>query len=57
MTRIPPRSGTAFELAKGASLTVIDPKAARFPTCRLQRTYVREVISNGRRSITRRRCT
>ncbi|NIJ61827.1 DUF1989 domain-containing protein [Qipengyuania flava] len=49
MTRIPPRSGTAFELAKGASLTVIDPEGSQVSDLLAYNVQdVREVISNGR---------
>ena len=49
MTRIPPRSGTAFELAKGASLTVIDPEGSQVSDLLAYNAQnVREVISNGR---------
>ena len=49
MTRIPPRSGTAFELAKGASLTVIDPEGSQVSALLAYNAQdVREVISNGR---------
>ncbi|WP_306094205.1 urea carboxylase-associated family protein [Qipengyuania flava] len=49
MIRIPPRSGTAFELAKGASLTVIDPEGSQVSDLLAYNAQdVREVISNGR---------
>lgn len=49
MTRVPPRSGTAFELAKGASLTVIDPEGSQVSDLLAYNAQdVREVISNGR---------
>ena len=49
MTRIPPRSGTAFELAKGASLTVIDPEGSQVSDLLAYNAPdVREAISNGR---------
>lgn len=49
MTRIPPRSGTAFELAKGASLTVIDPEGSQVSDLLAYNAQdVREAISNGR---------
>lgn len=49
MTRIPPRSGTAFELAKGASLTVVDPEGSQVSDLLAYNAQdVREVISNGR---------
>ncbi|MEC9109198.1 MAG: urea carboxylase-associated family protein [Pseudomonadota bacterium] len=49
MTRIPPRSGTAFELAKGASLTVIDPEGSQVSDLLAYNAQdVREVICNGR---------
>ena len=49
MTRIPPRSGTAFELAKGASLTVIDPGGSQVSDLLAYNAQdVREAISNGR---------
>ncbi|MEE3217334.1 MAG: urea carboxylase-associated family protein [Pseudomonadota bacterium] len=49
MTRIPPRSGTAFELAKGASLTVIDPEGSQVSDLLAYKAQdVREAISNGR---------
>ena len=44
-----PRSGTAFELAKGASLTVIDPEGSQVSDLLAYNAQdVREVISNGR---------
>lgn len=49
MTRIPPRSGTAFELAKSASLTVIDPEGSQVSDLLAYNAQdVREAISNGR---------
>lgn len=49
MIRIPPRSGTAFELAKGASLTVIDPEGSQVSDLLAYNAQdVREAISNGR---------
>ncbi|GGC32725.1 hypothetical protein GCM10011371_20200 [Novosphingobium marinum] len=48
-TRIPPRSGTAFELAKGRRLTVIDPEGVQVSDLlAFSRADLREVISNGR---------
>lgn len=47
--RIAPRSGVAFELAEGQSLTVIDPEGAQVSDLlAFARADVREVISNGR---------
>ncbi|NVD44182.1 DUF1989 domain-containing protein [Qipengyuania atrilutea] len=47
--RIPPRSGTAFELGKGQRLTVIDPEGAQVSDLLAYGLDdVREVISNGR---------
>ena len=47
--RIEPRSGVAFELAEGQSLTVIDPEGAQVSDLlAFARADVREVISNGR---------
>ncbi len=49
MIRIPPRSGTAFELAKGASLTVLDPEGSQVSDLLAYNAQdVREAISNGR---------
>ena len=46
---IPPRSGTAFELAKGRSLTVIDPQGTQVADLLAYALNdTREVISNGR---------
>jgi uncharacterized protein YcgI (DUF1989 family) len=47
--RIPPRSGVAFALDKGQSLTVIDPEGCQVADLlAFNRHDVREVISNGR---------
>lgn len=49
MTRIEPRSGVAFELPKGAFLTVIDPEGSQVSDLvAYNRSDVREVLSNGR---------
>lgn len=49
MTRIEPRSGTAFPLNKGQSLTVIDPHGCQVADLlAFSRQDVGEVISNGR---------
>ena len=46
---IPPRSGTAFELAAGQLLTVIDPQGSQVADLlAYSAADVREVISNGR---------
>ena len=46
---IPPRSGAAFTLAKGAVLTVIDPEGSQVSDLLAYNAAdVREVISNGR---------
>lgn len=46
---IPPRSGTAFRLAKGESLTVIDPKGEQVSDLvAFNSTDVGEAISSGR---------
>ena len=46
---IPPRSGTAFELAAGQLLTVIDPQGCQVSDLlAYSAADVREVISNGR---------
>ena len=48
-TRIPPRSGTAFLLDAGRTLTVIDPEGSQVADLlAYARADVREVISNGR---------
>ena len=47
--RIEPRSGVAFELARGALLTVIDPQGCQVSDMVAYNAQdVREVISNGR---------
>lgn len=47
--RIPPRSGTAFPLAKGETLTVIDPEGVQVADLLAYNAQdVREVISSGR---------
>ncbi len=47
--RIAPRSGVAFELNEGQSLTVIDPQGTQVADLlAYSRADVREVISNGR---------
>lgn len=47
--RIAPRSGIAFELPKGAALTVIDPEGSQVADLlAYSLADVREVISNGR---------
>lgn len=47
--RIPERSGTAFRLAKGATLTVIDPKGEQVADLlAFNANDVNEVISSGR---------
>ncbi|WP_374406282.1 DUF1989 domain-containing protein [Pelagerythrobacter sp.] len=49
ITRIPPRSGVAFELAEGAELLVIDPVGGQVSDLlAFARDDVREVLSNGR---------
>lgn len=49
MNRIEPRSGVAFELAKGAYLTVSDPEGRQVSDLVAYNARdVREVISNGR---------
>ena len=49
IVELPPRSGTAFELATGELLTVIDPQGSQVSDLlAYARTDVREVISNGR---------
>lgn len=49
MIRINPRSGTAFELAKGDVLTVIDPEGGQVSDLvAFMRSDVREALSNGR---------
>ncbi|MGX7896424.1 DUF1989 domain-containing protein [Tsuneonella sp. HG222] len=46
---IPPRSGTAFELVAGRSLTVIDPEGCQVADLlAFAQGDVREVLSNGR---------
>ena len=46
---IPPRSGTAFELAAGQALTVIDPQGRQVADLlAYAREDVRETVSNGR---------
>jgi uncharacterized protein YcgI (DUF1989 family) len=46
---VPPRSGTAFELAKGQTLTVIDPQGEQVSDLvAFSRTDLAEVISSGR---------
>ena len=48
-TRIPPRSGMAFELRKGQTLIVIDPEGVQVSDLlAFALDDVREVISNGR---------
>jgi len=48
-TRITPRSGVAFPLARGQRLTVIDPEGTQVADLlAFARDDVREVISNGR---------
>jgi len=48
-TRIAPRSGVAFPLARGQRLTVIDPEGTQVADLlAFARDDVREVISNGR---------
>ena len=48
-TEIPPRSGTAFALSKGDTLTVIDPQGCQVADLlAYSASDVREVISNGR---------
>lgn len=47
--RIEPRSGTAFELAEGQTLTVIDPEGTQVADLlAFAASDVREVVSNGR---------
>jgi uncharacterized protein YcgI (DUF1989 family) len=47
--RIPPRSGVAFEVPKGATLTVIDPAGEQVADLlAFNKADVREVISSGR---------
>lgn len=47
--RIPPRSGVAFELARGQRLTVIDPQGEQVADLlAYAKADVREVISSGR---------
>lgn len=49
LTRIEPRSGTAFLLDKGQSLTVVDPAGCQVADLLAFSRYdVREVLSNGR---------
>lgn len=49
MERIKPRSGTAFELAKGHVLTIVDPEGGQVSDLLAYNAAdVREVISNGR---------
>ena len=49
MNRIEPRSGVAFELPKGAQLTVCDPEGSQVSDLLAYNAQdVREVISNGR---------
>ena len=49
MNRIEPRSGVAFELPKGAQLTVCDPEGSQVSDLLAYNAHdVREVISNGR---------
>ena len=49
MQRIAPRTGVAFELPKGASLTVIDPEGSQVADLLAYAAAdVREVMSNGR---------
>ena len=49
IVEVPPRSGTAFELAAGELLTVIDPQGSQVADLlAYARADVREVISNGR---------
>ncbi|MBS7671634.1 DUF1989 domain-containing protein [Croceicoccus gelatinilyticus] len=49
VTRIPPRSGMAFEMCKGQTLTVIDPEGVQVSDLlAFALDDVREVISNGR---------
>lgn len=46
---IPPRSGTAFELRKGQTLTVIDPRGEQVADLlAFNRNDINEVISSGR---------
>lgn len=46
---IPPRTGTAFKLVKGQTLTVIDPRGVQVSDLLAYNADdVREVISNGR---------
>ncbi len=49
MNRIPERSGTAFELPRGALLSVVDPDGGQVSdlVC-YNRADIREVVSNGR---------
>jgi len=48
-SRIPPRSGVAFELAKGERLVVIDPDGCQVSDLlAFNRHDLREVLSNGR---------
>ena len=47
--RIPPRSGVAFELPRGATLTVIDPTGEQVADLlAFAKADIREVISSGR---------
>ncbi len=46
--RVPPRSGTAFRLNRGQTLTVIDPEGVQVADLLAFADDVREVISNGR---------
>ena len=49
LQRIQPRSGVAFELNEGESLTVIDPEGAQVSDLlAFSQSDVREVVSNGR---------
>ena len=49
MNRIEPRSGVAFELPRGAELTVFDPEGRQVSDLLAYNAQdVREVISNGR---------
>ncbi|HBQ92345.1 MAG TPA: urea carboxylase-associated protein, partial [Erythrobacter sp.] len=49
MNRIEPRSGVAFELPRGAELTVCDPEGRQVSDLLAYNAQdVREVISNGR---------
>ncbi|WP_294190115.1 urea carboxylase-associated family protein [uncultured Sphingomonas sp.] len=49
MTEIPPRSGTAFTLDAGQTLTVIDPRGVQVADLlAYNRDDIREVISSGR---------